>query len=53
MIINPNVQHSIRTIGGHWLAISGSVTFDIRYQGQTVRVEALVSTSFEDKIFLS
>ena len=33
--------------------MSGSVTLDIEYQGQTTRVEALVSTLFEDKIFLS
>ena len=33
--------------------MSCSVTLDIEYQGQTTRVEALVSTSFEDKIFLS
>lgn len=53
MSINPNVRRSIKTVEGRWLTISGSVTFDIEYQGRTARVEALVSTSFEDEIFLS
>ena len=51
MSVYPHVRQ-IRTLEWRQWMISGSTTFDVEYQGQTARVEALVLPSFEDKIFL-
>ena len=37
--------------GRQW-KITGLTTFDVEYRGQTARVEALVSPTLEDRIFL-
>ena len=47
----PHTRQLQSTEGRQW-KISGATIFDIEYQGRTARVEALISLSLEDEIFL-
>ena len=49
MSITPVNRQLQRAEGGQW---RGSTTFNIKYHGRTLRVEALLSPSLEDGIFL-
>ena len=49
MSVQPANRQLQRAEGRQW---RGSTTFDIEYQGQTTRVEALLSRLLEDGIFL-
>ena len=53
MHINPNSKQKVTALNGQRLDNSGSVTFNIKYQGNTTEVEALVFTSIEDEVLLS
>ena len=51
MSVLPKTRQLQSAEGRQW-SITGSTTFDDEYQGQSARVEALISPSLEDKIFL-
>ena len=53
MLIDPNSQQRFRAVNGQRLDNSGSVIFNIEYQGWTTEVKALVSKSIKDEVLLS
>ena len=51
MSVLPKTRQLQRAEGRQWRT-TGSTTFDVEYQGRSARVEALISPSLEDGIFL-
>ena len=46
------IKRQLQCREGRQWKITGLTTFDVEYRGQTARVEALVSPTLEDRIFL-